>query len=253
MNTDSSTSSIFQTRWTLIQAAQGTNTEARNVIEKVIRLYQPAIVGAIRRHGVNRTESEDLCQEFLVKKFLSKTLPRADRSRGRFRTFLLHSIRHFIIDWHRGLAAEKRGGNRVSSLEDLSFGEEASALAFEEPRAELDFELDFAHCLHTKVLAELELKYSGRSRRAIFEALCPHILETNAKMYQQLAVQFEMAEDTIRQKLRRLRIDYGKLIRSHVAAITDPDDNPEEEAIHLMKLELARSRMLGATPPGKFE
>lgn len=248
MKTSDPPPSIFETRWTLIGDAQGPDAgseKSKRAVEAVIRRYQPAILGAIRRHGINQSDCEDVCQEFLVKAFLSRTLPRADQKKGRFRTYLLHTLRQFLIDFHRASSAEKRGRGLVQSLEELKFGEESDALAIEEPRAEFEFEMDFAFCVHTRVLTELKHDYAARNQRATFEALSPYILEKEAKLDQRIAGPLEMTEAATRQALSRLRQRYAAGFQAQVAEIIDPGDDLKSEMKELMKLVLARCRMSG--------
>lgn len=237
--------SIFQTRWTLIDQARNSDSgtaESKRAIQEVISRYQPAILGAIRRNGVNRTDSEDLCQEFLVRTFLSKTLPRADRSKGRFRTFLVHSLRYFLVSHRRAEMAEKRGAGRVKMIEDLAIGEETGALVFEEARAEHEFEMDFAHCIHARVLEELRHDYESRGKELTFRALSPHILDRESNLESQRCDDLEISGEAARQALSRLRQRYRQAFLAKVEEFIDPGDDLRVEAKELMKLVLARSR-----------
>lgn len=239
MNPHESSPAVFLTRWSLIEQARAEepgSAAATRAVEQIIRHYRPAIVGAIRRHGIDSADSEDLCQEFLVRTFLSRTLPRADRARGRFRTFLLHSLRHFIASWHRAAGAQKRGGGRVGSLEELSPGELDTALAFEAPRAEFEFELDFASCLHAEVLGRLGSEYADGARQRVFEVLAPLILGVGQPSSEVVAAQLGMSPLAARQSLSRLRHRYLDAFRHEVAKLVDAGDDVEAETKDLLKL-----------------
>ena len=239
MKTNESPPTIFRTRWSLIERARSDDSgtaAAEGAIAEIILRYRPAILGAIRRHGIDSADSEDLCQEFLMRTFLSKTLPRADRSRGRFRTFLLHSLRHFVASWHRSALAMKRGAGRVRSFDDLSSGELDDALAFEEPQTEFEFEMDFARCLHAQVLDRLRLEYSEGNRLRVFEVLAPRILRTDPPSGESLAEELGLSPAAARQALSRLRHRYIAAFQSHVAQFIDGGDDLQAETKDLLKL-----------------
>ena len=239
MKSNRSSFTLFRTRWSLIERARSDDpgsTAARDAIAEVIRRYRPAILGAIRRHGIDSTESEDLCQEFLVRIFLSKTLPRADRLRGRFRTFLLHSLRHFVASWKRSATAMKRGSGRQRSFAELSACELDEALAFEEPQAEFEFEMDFARCLHAQVLDDLRGEYAAGNRQRVFEALAPIILQTNPPSSDNLAAVLDLSPTAARQALSRLRHRYVEAFQFRVAQLIDSGDDLRAETKDLLKL-----------------
>jgi RNA polymerase sigma-70 factor (ECF subfamily) len=246
MKSNGPSPTIFRTRWSLIEQARANDAEsaaAKDAIAEIILRYRPAILGAIRRHGINSTESEDICQDFLMKIFLSKTLPKADRARGRFRTFLLHSLRHFIASWHRSELAMKRGGGRVGSLDEMSPGELNEALAFEEPQTEFEFEMDFARCLHAQVLERLQLEYSEGNRVRVFEKLAPRILRTDQGLDETVAGELGLSPVAARQALSRLRHRYIRAFQDHVAQFLDGGDDLQAETKDLLKLVWAALNM----------
>jgi RNA polymerase sigma-70 factor (ECF subfamily) len=239
MKSNGPSPTIFRTRWSLIEQARSEDPEsaaAKDAIAQIILRYRPAILGAIRRHGIDSTDSEDLCQDFLMKIFLSKTLPRADRSRGRFRTFLLHSLRHFVASWHRSALALKRGGGQVGSLDEMSPGELDTALAFEEPQTEFEFEMDFARCLHAQVLERLQLEYAEGNRGRVFAKLAPRILRTDQVPDEGVAEDLGLSPVAARQALSRLRHRYFAAFQSHIAQFLDGGDDLHAETKDLLKL-----------------
>jgi RNA polymerase sigma-70 factor (ECF subfamily) len=246
MNSTSITESVFSTRWTLIHQARDPLANpgaSRAALEAVVRRYRPAILGAVQRNGINPAECEDACQEFLVTTFLNRTLPKADKSKGKFRTFLIHTLRLFLIDYRRRLLAEKRGHLVTRSLEELSPADEAEAALSVLPRMELDFEIDLACCMHNDVLAELREEYAKRRQLPVFESLVPFILEREAGLDDELGERLGMQETAVRKALSRLRKRYGEAFLLRTAHITDEDENAREEMKQLLKLVLAKSRM----------
>ena len=236
----SDVASVWITRWDLIDRARRAEVDpaaSRRALEQVILQYRPAIVAAIGRSGLPAADVEDICQDYLLDTFLTKTLPKADREKGRFRTFLLHTLRQFILDYRRRQAAQKRGAGRVVSLEEVN-QEEVVAMLTERPQEELAFEIDFALCLHRRVLESLRQEYGLRRQAEVFEALQPLILDREAVP----GALPGMEEAAVRQALSRLRARYGSKFLKQVALIADEGESPEEEMIQLLKLVLMEPR-----------
>jgi RNA polymerase sigma-70 factor (ECF subfamily) len=238
--------SVFSTRWTLINQVRDQLADpasARRALETVLLRYRPAILGAIQRSGINPADCEDVCQDFLIARFLTATLPSADKSKGKFRTFLIHTLRQFLIDYRRKLLAEKRGAQVTRSLEDLSPGDELEAALAVLPRMEFEFEVQFAACMHEEVLAELRQTYAARRQEQVFASLAPHILQKDAGLDKEMAERLGMDETTVRQALSRLRRRYGEAFLMRVAQITDEDEDAKVEMKQLLKLIVAHERI----------
>ena len=237
--------SVWVTRWDLIDRARHAEVDpavSRRALEQVILQYRPAMVAAIARSGLPSADVEDVCQEFLMSAFLTNTLPKADREKGRFRTFMLFTLRQFIVDYRRRQGALKRGSGRVVSIEEVD-QEEAMAMLTARPQEELAFEVDFALCLHRRVIESLQQEYSLRRQAAVFESLQPLILDREA-MPGPLPGMESMA---VRQALSRLRSRYGSKFLKQVNLIIDHGEQPEEEMIQLLKLVLIGLRMEGSS------
>ena len=237
--------SVWVTRWDLIDRARHAEVDpavSRRALEQVILQYRPAMVAAIARSGLPSADVEDVCQEFLMSAFLTNTLPKADREKGRFRTFMLFTLRQFIVDYRRRQGALKRGSGRVVSIEEVD-QEEAMAMLTARPQEELAFEVDFALCLHRRVIESLQQEYSLRRQAAVFESLQPLILDREA-MPGPLPGMESMA---VRQALSRLRSRYGSKFLKQVNLIIDDGEQPEEEMIQLLKLVLIGLRMEGSS------
>ena len=240
------TQSIFNTRWTLISEARDSESDpvvAKRALELIIARYRPAVLGAVQRNGINPADCEDVCQEFLVNAFLGKTLPRADRSKGRFRTFLIHTLRMFLIDYRRRMGAAKRGTHVTDSMENQAPGGEIESALAIEPRMELEFEIDFAHCMHEEVLTGLRQEYLARKQSAVFDALSPHLLEKEPGLDKIISESLGMDEAAARKALSRLRQRYGERFLFQVTQIIDEDEDPRFEMKELLKLVLAKTRM----------
>ncbi len=245
MNNPQTGESVFSTRWTVINQARdqsGDPIAARKALNEVILRYRSSILAAIHRSGINPSDCEDVCHDFIINKFLTSTLPKADPRKGRFRTFLVHTVRLFLIDYRRKQAAEFRGRAITDSLDELAPGEASEAALAVEPRMELEFEMDFAISMHEKTLEAIRPERAGR-QLDLFEMLAPCILEKEQGVSRAIASQFGMDEAAVRKGLSRLRERYADEFLMRTSAITDEDEDPKLEMKELLKLVLMRQKL----------
>src|SRR5438093_5155269 len=107
------------THWTAIQAAgRNSSTSAGRALEELCRSYWYPLYAYVRRQGNSPEDAQDLTQEFFARFLEKESFKLADRERGRFRTFLLTSLKHFLVnEWEKRQAA-KRGSGQVFSLDE---------------------------------------------------------------------------------------------------------------------------------------
>ena len=108
------------TRWTLVLAAAGGNVSPRaaEAMAELCRIYWYPLYAYVRRRGHDTHEAEDLTQEFFLRLLAKNYLAGVDREKGKFRAFLLASLKHFLAnEWDRS-QAQKRGGGRSHRLPD---------------------------------------------------------------------------------------------------------------------------------------
>src|SRR5262249_30332802 len=108
-----------QTHWSLVRRAAGLDSsESREALEALCRTYWFPIYAFIRRQGHSPHDAQDLPQEFFVRLIEGQSIARADPQLGKFRTFLLGALKHFLSDAQRRAGAQKRGGGaRVISFQ----------------------------------------------------------------------------------------------------------------------------------------
>src|SRR5687768_7699441 len=105
-----------QTRWsTVLRAGDPSSTVAQAAVERLCRLYWYPLYGFVRRQGQGPEEAQDLTQEFFARFLEKESFKQADQERGRFRTFLLASMKHFLVsEWRKGQAAKRNAGPLLS-------------------------------------------------------------------------------------------------------------------------------------------
>ena len=231
--------SIYSTRWTLIDAARGgmSDADGRRALNMVTERYRPLILGFIRKNGINPADCEDLCHDYLYQSF-TRVLNGADRAKGRFRTFLFHTLRAFIASHWRAVNAAKRGAGRVVSLEEaFPNGDWGDKIEDAGSLAELDFEVDLALCKHREALQFLRQQYESRNELEVFDALSPHLLETTPGLYETLSIELGREPASVRKALSRLRERYvEKLIEWAQTERWTNEEDPKAEVKEILKL-----------------
>jgi RNA polymerase sigma-70 factor (ECF subfamily) len=226
------------TQWSLVVfAGAGSGSQAHAAFESLCRQYWYPLYTFIRRQGRTHHEAEDCTQEFLARLLASDWVARARPERGRFRTFLLTSLRNFLTDeWQRGQAA-KRGGDRAHL--PLEFGT-AGERFVREPAdpgltPEQAFDRSWAQDTIGHAIDGLRDEYGKNGRGALFAALEPLVWDSsNSPSHAALAERLGMNANSFTVGLRRLRQRLGERLREEVAQIVADDAEVDAELRYLI-------------------
>lgn len=214
------------THWSVLSAAGGQVGEPQAAaLEQLCRAYWYPLYACVRRRGHPPQDAQDLTQGFFAALLAGNYLARADRERGRFRTFLLSAFDNFLHNEHDRATALKRGGGReiVSWEEHTAEGRYA-----QEPAGGLSpeqiYEKRWAATLLERVLAHLREESMHAARLELFDQLKPHLWgEDEATPYAQLATHFNMTVAAIKVTVHRLRRRYRDVLREEIAqTVADP-------------------------------
>jgi len=212
--------SLFgETRWSLVIAAQG-DEDAQPALAELCRIYWYPLYAFVRRSGHRREEAEDLTQEFFGRLLARNWLASVDRTKGRFRAFLLATMKHFLANEWRRTQAERRGGKLqlvpldVSDAEERYYREPSDSLT-----PELLFERRWALTILENVFAALRAEMERAGKGELFETL-KDLLSPDARhlSHAEAGRRLGMSEDSIKMTVYRLRKRYRDLLRAHIAA-----------------------------------
>ena len=233
--------SFQTTHWTLVlQAGQGEPSESR---EKALSLfcesYWPPRYAFLRHRRYAPADAQDLTQAFFVHLFEKHILERADREKGRLRTFLLSSLENFLINEHDRATTLKRGGNfRILSLDDSLSELEAAMPA----AAHLDdiscYDLTWATGVVTRAWQNFKDALNAEGKNQLLEELKPFLAGgTDALPNQEeVAERIGVPVATLRTWISRLRQRYRDALRAEVASTVANPDDIEEELKYLHRL-----------------
>jgi RNA polymerase sigma-70 factor (ECF subfamily) len=219
----------------VLAAADHTSSNASNALAELCRTYWYPIYAYVRRKGYEVADSQDLTQEFFAR-FLEKNyLGAVDRRKGKFRSFLLASLEHFLAkEWTKNHRL-KRGGGKVIIAWDAFEAEERYAL--EPPdnwTPERIYERRWALTVLEQAMAALAAEYSSAGKTELFEVLRPFISGDDDDIsYGDLAQRLVMSEGAVRVAVHRLRQRYAESVRAEVGRIVQRPEEVEEELGHL--------------------
>ena len=224
------------THWSIILNARGTDTKvARDALEKLCRSYWYPLYAFVRRHGNGPHDAQDLTQAFFARLLEKNYLEEVDRAKGRFRSFLLAALKHFLAnDWDRQRAL-KRGGAQCHIPIDTQFAETRYGL---EPghkqTPEKLFERRWALTLLDQVLARLRGEFVAAGKELHFDEL-KVVLTSDKKTipYVQLGARLGLSEGAVKVAVHRLRQRYRDVLRAEIAETVAGPAEVEEEIRHL--------------------
>ncbi len=225
------------THWSVVlSAGDAASSQASEALEKLCRTYWYPLYAYVRRQGNSPEDAQDLTQEFFAR-FLEKQIFRQARpERGRFRSFLLTSLKHFLVnEWHRATTHKRGGGHTPVPLDTVL----AERLYSREPARDLAadqlYERSWALALLELVRARLRDEYAveGRSDRfEIVERFLPG--EESGLSYVEVARQFGMAEGTLKSDVHRFKQRYRQVLRAEIAHTVARPEDVDEELRHLL-------------------
>ncbi len=219
------------THWTCVLLAQGESAEARAALNELCTAYY-APVQAFLRHSVRRGESaDDLTHDFFARVLTGRAFQQADPQRGRFRSYLLGAVKHFLSDMRDREQAIKRGGGADQvSLDpgtDTSPGIDVSDPNTVSPEAA--FEKQWALTLLDRALHQLQTEMTLADKSAQFELLKPWLTGNVEESQAAVAQSLGMNENAIKVAIHRLRRRFRELVKAEIAhTVHDPSDQERE-------------------------
>jgi RNA polymerase sigma factor (sigma-70 family) len=220
------------THWTEVaRAGQTTSPQSLAALEQLCRQYWYPLYAYVRRQGHPHEDAQDLTQEFFARLLERKSLRLADRNRGRFRTFLLTSLKHFLInDRHKANRQKRGGGLRVISLDAEQTETRFQAEPADRYSPDKAFDRHWAMVLLERVLDQLEDEFTAGRRGEVFGALKPFLtMEQGQSSYAELGAKFGLTEASLKVTVHRLRRRYRELFREEIGRTLDDPQAIDEE------------------------
>jgi RNA polymerase sigma-70 factor (ECF subfamily) len=233
----SAKAAVFSTtHWSVVvQAGQADSTEAAWALERLCRTYWYPLYVFVRRKGYSPEDAQDLTQDFFTRFLEKKYVGLADQSRGKFRTFMLQSLEHFLInEWAKAHAAKRGGHQQVVSWDEAELEKRYLAESVNGEAPDKIFEKRWATNLLDQVMNQLRTEFSPAGKEELFEALKTSLWgEPTGFSYQEIGAKLAMTEGAVKVAAYRLRQQYRELLRAEVACTVGSPDQVDEELRYL--------------------
>jgi len=224
------------THWSVVVEAQGESPAAHEALEKLCGTYWRPIYAFVQRQGVGPEEAKDVTQGFFADLLEHKSLTAVRREKGRFRSYLLGALKHFLTDELRRATAIKRGkGQRHIPLEELSADARAEIEPADPVTAEQIYERRWASTVIERVLGLLKNEYVAAGNSPLFDCLKQLLPgEPGTPSQGDIAAQLGMTDNAVRQAFYRFRQRYQVLLREEIGHTVATPADVEDELRHLI-------------------
>ena len=213
------------THWTVVLAAGQRHTpQADGALAELCQTYWFPLYAYVRRRGHNKEDAEDSVQAFFAKLLEKNFLESADSAKGKFRAFLLVSLKHFLAnEWDKSQAQKRGGGAAHLSLDWQTADAKFQVAATNEPSPDKAFDREWALALLAKVIERLQKECEADGKMKLFEQLKMFLTAGKADSAQaEVARVLDMEEGAVRVAIHRLRKRYRILLRAEIAqTLTD--------------------------------
>lgn len=236
--TESPRQESFQTtHWSVVLAAnRGSSASAQKALEELCQVYWFPLYAFARRQGNTPEDAQDLTQEFFSRFLERGYFSLADRERGRFRTFLLASLKHFLTEeWRRANRQKRGGGHSFVPLEQDDAENRYSAEPCAELSPDLLYDRRWAEAMLERVLSKLRTDYDSTGRASVYAQLQQFLWGRQAEIsYADMARQLGMNEGSVKVAVHRLRQRFRELLREEVLQTVQNPNQADEELRYLL-------------------
>ncbi|MBC8094547.1 MAG: sigma-70 family RNA polymerase sigma factor [Akkermansiaceae bacterium] len=220
------------TQWTRVLEARGDSPEARAALSELSAAYYAPVFAFIRRSTSTEDAARDLTQEFFARLLAGKGFGKVDRQRGRFRSYLLGAVKHFLADMHDHASRLKRGaGQPLESIDpgtDTSPGQQLADANSRSPDRE--FDRQWALTVLSRALSKLAEEQKAAGKLDQFENLKPWLTgDTQEFLQADAARQLGINEGAVKVAIHRLRRRFRDAIKAEISqTVADQIDQPDE-------------------------
>lgn len=233
---DAGAVAFVTTHWSVVLAAQGRSAAAQEALETLCSSYWRPLFWFVRRQGYSPEDAQDLTQSFFALLLERKDLDAVRAEKGRLRSYLLVSLKHFLAnERHRAMAIKRGEGRRLFSLEGMRDDDRADLEPADTLSADRIYERRWALTVLDQVLARLECEYGAAGNTPLFARMKELLGDEPGRTSQaDIATQLGMTENAVKQAFHRFRQRYRQLLREEIAHTVATPGDIEEELRHLI-------------------
>jgi len=227
------------THWSVVLAAgEGASPQSHEALEKLCCAYWYPLYAYVRRKGHDAHDAQDLTQEFFARLLARNYLRVADRSKGKFRSFLLGSLEHFLArEWTKARAQKRGGGKAILSLNETDAENRYRLEPAHELTAEKIYDRRWATTLLEQAMSRLSEECAAGGKSDLFGQVETFLSgEKGEACYADIAAALKMSEGALRVAVHRLRQRYGELVRAELEQTVSNTAEADEELQYLFRV-----------------
>lgn len=221
------------TRWTLVSRAKGDAPEAQAALGELCEAYWTPVFRFLRREGRDEDESRELAQEFFARLLAGSGVERADRAKGRFRSYLIGALKNFLAERRRNANRQKRGGGM--EVESIEAHDEIADPAAAGP--DIEFDREWAMAVMDRGLNAVQSAFRESGKEKQFEVLKPWLIgETENLSQAEAAAELGITTGAVKVAIHRLRKEFGETVRGEIEQTVDGPEAVAEELRYLIEV-----------------
>ena len=238
-NPGSTHSPFAPTRWTLILRARGETPEARVALGELCEGYYQPVLRFLQREGRDEDAARELTQEFFARILARGAFEEADPERGKFRSYLLGALKHFLADHRKHEQRLKRGGGVTPESLDAAVEDEHQPIQVADastPAPETLFDREWALAVMARALEVLQMEFADGGKAEQFDTLKPWLMGESSTMSQaDAARQLGLNEGAVKVVIHRLRKRFRDAVRAEISQTLRDPSLVDEELRHLIE------------------
>lgn len=228
------------THWSIVDAVrldEANRTLVRDALEKLCRAYWYPLYAFVRSRGYSAADAQDLTQAFFARIIETGGFASADRTLGRFRSYLLGAMKHFLAnEWHRNRTRKRGGRMKIIEWDALDPEGRYAGMSKQPDNPELLFDREWALQIISGALQTLreEMVEAGKSEQ--FDALRNCLTGQDEPPRGQIAARLDMSEGAVKVAVHRLRRRYRELLRAAIAQTVSNEADLNDEMQYLVEV-----------------
>ena len=230
-------SNFDTTNWSLVFETQGEKSESQEAFEKICRAYWGPLFLFVKRAGYDEETARDLVQGFFLHLVSTRSIHKADPTKGRFRNFLLASLKNFVADQHDRQTAQKRSpGTPILSLDAHSDDPQRRVQhPIDENTPETVYARRWSAQMVEQALTKLEREQVERGRGDLFANIRSYLVDNQGPPYKEVAERLVTTESAVKSAVRTQRKRLGVLLRDEVAQVLADAATVDQELREILR------------------
>ena len=224
----------------MVMRARSDTPEARTALGELCEAYWTPVMRFLRYEGRGEDESRELTQEFIERLLSRGGIDGADPSKGRFRSYLLGALKHFLAERRRAAGRLKRGGGSEHVSIESGGSETSPGLAISDPVGGVDdayFDRQWALAVMERGLDRVRESFAGSGKEEQFERLKPWLIGDTENLSQaEVATELGMQPGAVKVAIHRLRKSFGEAVEAEISQTVDDPEAVGEELRYLIEV-----------------